>query len=502
MKNVVFWLSEQNPLQHFDEHRLFDRLIDALLYIQNGIRRKHISNYMIMERNLLEGKLLDRSIRRDLDKAIADVIEQLPETLLMCMRYYHDKDSLQLMLPNLYSVVSLLKTVEEQECQSIKIIHAMTKDDLANLTHGYYKSSNIIMILWFDLCYIVLPYIRKYGWKSMLFDFYLGKFSRIVQNEITNTTSPCIEGVTTREAVSLNISYKRQVVPSTTTKTDKTHLKIVNQNLNDNAQTLDDKADKARQHVYEQSARPLNDRTAQASHQRKFIDYKIVPKWWKCPTRTFPDLGSASVDGISLSECSSTKRKTHTVTETVTVPEVPKVDFFQVILIWIFSLFSKCKNIFSAVVTLIHEFVLENAYLAIFLFAIDTAFRTNQRFLDLKEAIEMFAVILLVVDILSNNKAKLVLQIILHMFKKLFLFIHILGVYAVWFLLVVRMLINKVDFTLTHFDVGGYYFLRTFNGKYYQRFCWETSVNETSCRYLDTIHGISCDHIQICFKCD
>ncbi|XP_060559911.1 uncharacterized protein LOC132719962 [Ruditapes philippinarum] len=102
MKNVVFWLSEQNPLQHFDEHRLFDRLIDALLYIQNGIRRKHISNYMIMERNLLEGKLLDRSIRRDLDKAIADVIEQLPETLLMCMRYYHDKDSLQLMLPNLY----------------------------------------------------------------------------------------------------------------------------------------------------------------------------------------------------------------------------------------------------------------------------------------------------------------------------------------------------------------------------------------------------------------
>ncbi|XP_060590670.1 uncharacterized protein LOC132745725 [Ruditapes philippinarum] len=57
MKNVVFWLAELNDYNYFTQYALIVSLKKALAYLKHFVVTNNFPNYMIPQRNLLEGRL-------------------------------------------------------------------------------------------------------------------------------------------------------------------------------------------------------------------------------------------------------------------------------------------------------------------------------------------------------------------------------------------------------------------------------------------------------------
>ena len=76
LKNVVFWIWEENPQQMFDNGSLLELLEICLQFIRNSIKNEQLSMYFMPERNLLEGKIHDGN-KKELLALITDHISKL-----------------------------------------------------------------------------------------------------------------------------------------------------------------------------------------------------------------------------------------------------------------------------------------------------------------------------------------------------------------------------------------------------------------------------------------
>lgn len=68
MKNIIFWKIETKPSQRFSQNSLIDRLIDAILFLQQALTSDYLENYMIAERNLFQGRISDHERKKLLIK--------------------------------------------------------------------------------------------------------------------------------------------------------------------------------------------------------------------------------------------------------------------------------------------------------------------------------------------------------------------------------------------------------------------------------------------------
>ncbi|KAH3875759.1 hypothetical protein DPMN_039035 [Dreissena polymorpha] len=83
VKNIVFWLAENNPIAQFDENcSLFYWLRKGLEQLRTAILKIHLPYYMIPERNLMEACGLDAEQKRTWAKTITDMMDEGPKILL------------------------------------------------------------------------------------------------------------------------------------------------------------------------------------------------------------------------------------------------------------------------------------------------------------------------------------------------------------------------------------------------------------------------------------
>ena len=76
LKNVVFWICEENPQHMFDNGSLLELLEVCLKFIRDSVKVEQLSMYLMPERNLLEGKIHDGN-KRELLSLITDHISKL-----------------------------------------------------------------------------------------------------------------------------------------------------------------------------------------------------------------------------------------------------------------------------------------------------------------------------------------------------------------------------------------------------------------------------------------
>ncbi|XP_053395033.1 uncharacterized protein LOC128555744 [Mercenaria mercenaria] len=518
MKNVAFWLSEQHPALECREECLFDRLLDALLFLQRGIKRKHLPNYMIPDRNLLAGKMIESSVSHDLVQTISYVTENMAGIVSVCIRKYYNKDAMQRRFPNLCSIANSLKTYEAMERLSIKKTHAVNHNDLVNITIGYFKASNVLMMLWYEICYIIIPYIKQYGWKSMLLDVYIEKCSCINTTDATDNVWNITKADSDEKNRVNTCCHERMEKGETSSTISKSSLQ---QNFNQNRKThfYDKEKGKdsevaASEEILETIPRPhsneiLTKRTNNENTTEIFLrdpnDLRINPKLRKFFPSTFPELCCGTVTKERTFFTSSfTKRKTHTITETVATEETPRSfkDALQAVKLCILSLSLKLGNILYILLILVQAFVMENAPFAFCLcILLFNCFVLEEfRYIGVKDFLEISAMILLIAHILSSEKIKALLAITREILNIILSVIYGFFVCMSWLVLILRTWSKKGLFTFSHFEDVGVYTCFT-EANTYSRFCQRTFLNSSSCMYHFDTNTISCDDIQTCFTC-
>ena len=80
LKNVVFWIFEENSTNMFEDGSLLELLELCLEFIRDSIKKEQLSMYLMPERNLLEGKLHEGN-KEDLIALITDQLSRL-ETIV------------------------------------------------------------------------------------------------------------------------------------------------------------------------------------------------------------------------------------------------------------------------------------------------------------------------------------------------------------------------------------------------------------------------------------
>lgn len=85
MKNIVFWLSENNPLSAFRPETLFTWVIQGLRLLKRSIKHFHLPYYIIPERNLISEKVPFRD-RKQLMRQLNSAINSGPLLLLRCSK--------------------------------------------------------------------------------------------------------------------------------------------------------------------------------------------------------------------------------------------------------------------------------------------------------------------------------------------------------------------------------------------------------------------------------
>ncbi|XP_052232347.1 uncharacterized protein LOC127845461 [Dreissena polymorpha] len=82
VKNLVFWLAENNHQECFTEKNLFNWLCEGLRKLRTALSTTNLSYYMIPERNLMDSCGMNEKQQRTWVETISDMINEGPKLLL------------------------------------------------------------------------------------------------------------------------------------------------------------------------------------------------------------------------------------------------------------------------------------------------------------------------------------------------------------------------------------------------------------------------------------
>ena len=152
MKNVIFWISEEMPEKAFNDRNLIKTLQTALKYLLKSIKRKYLSNYMMPERNLFEGKFNENDqVHQKLVTEVKRCIKQQEKKIKEMKQVFKEFEWAGL-IDKIESTILESLTREELAEMYIKMNTCQSEEDM-QLLNFHYRAVPFLMLFgtkWFS----------------------------------------------------------------------------------------------------------------------------------------------------------------------------------------------------------------------------------------------------------------------------------------------------------------------------------------------------------------